>query len=126
MADFETVIELPADITTEFVMPEQIVTTLEAPGAPMETVIAQPPELVTELAQPPAIETTLEVGQGPAGAPGNGSATSPATATDYTDPRYWFLGYAGNLIKRLDNAVAPPLVQQATGAWADRHALTYT
>lgn len=60
------------------------------------------------------------------GPPGTGTATSPALATDYTDPRYWFLGYADNLIKRLDNATAPPLVQRATGTWVDRYSLSYT
>lgn len=96
------------------VIAEQAVTNLNAEGAS---------EFQIRLSSSEVVVVEVPGLQGP---PGNGSATGHAVATDYSDLRYWFLGYAGNLIKRLDNALAPPLVQQATGDWADRLTLTYT
>lgn len=89
----------------------------------------------TELLQSARTGETLLVGsdqvflleranQGPPGPGGTGSLEA-ATATDFTDSRYWYVRYPSR-IKRLDHAVSPPTVAFAVGDWDDRLTLTYT
>jgi hypothetical protein len=71
-----------------------------------------------------AIVLTVAAEQGPAGPPGEGTSAEPALHIDYSDGRYWYVGYATR-IKRLDQSVSPAAVGFAAGAWADRAGLTY-